>query len=97
MYGINNSSLIRKFSAAAKSYHEEAWIQRGAAERVSQMLPDLDPDAALIEIGCGTGFLTYHLAQRFPQCRITAVDLSEHMLAVAKNTVSEASNISFDI
>jgi S-adenosylmethionine-diacylgycerolhomoserine-N-methlytransferase len=45
--------------------------------------------ARILEIGCGTGRNLLALARRFPRARLTGVDLSDSMLALAKRkTVS---------
>ncbi len=41
-----------------------------------------------LEIGSGPGFLTRIMADRFPQAEINALELSPHMIAMAKKVVS---------
>jgi len=48
----------------------------------------IDPDDRLLEIGCGTGALTLQCARR--GARLTAIDISPRMLAVARRRVSAA-------
>ena len=43
---------------------------------------DLNGDGNLLELGCGVGALTRHLARLLPRGRITEVDLSAHWSAV---------------
>jgi demethylmenaquinone methyltransferase/2-methoxy-6-polyprenyl-1,4-benzoquinol methylase len=44
----------------------------------------LAPDARVLDLCCGTGALTRDLAHRVPYGRVTGVDFSPHMLAVAR-------------
>lgn len=43
---------------------------------ISGMSRRASPDS-LLEVGCGEGFLTAHLRQWLPNCRITGIDLTE--------------------
>lgn len=46
-------------------------------------------EIAILEIGCGTGYLTQLLCEKFPKAAITAVDLSSGMIELAKEKVRE--------
>jgi trans-aconitate 2-methyltransferase len=41
-------------------------------------------DELVVDVGCGTGRLTEHLARRLPRGRVVAVDISANMLATAQ-------------
>ena len=43
------------------------------------------PETHLLEIACGPGFYACSLAQRYPEIKITGVDLSERLLSRAKD------------
>jgi ubiquinone/menaquinone biosynthesis C-methylase UbiE len=47
--------------------------------------PGPHPNTHLLEIACGPGFYACSLAQRYPNIRITGVDLSERLLSRAKD------------
>jgi arsenite methyltransferase len=47
--------------------------------------PGPTPDTHLLEIACGPGFYACSLAQRYPDIKITGVDLSERLLSRAKD------------
>ena len=38
----------------------------------------------ILELGCGTGYVTEQLSNLFPKAHITAIDFAESMIAVAK-------------
>lgn len=38
----------------------------------------------ILELGCGTGYVTEKLSNLFPKAHITAIDFAESMIAVAK-------------
>ena len=47
----------------------------------------LRPDAAILDVGCGKGFLLHELKLRLPQARIAGFDISDYGLANAKEEV----------
>lgn len=53
--------------------------------------PSITPDSpALLDIATGTGDLAFDLHRRFPKADITGLDLSEGMLAVARQKLDNA-------
>src|SRR5271170_4029963 len=48
---------------------------------------------SLLELACGTGLFTQHLARRVP--RMTAVDASPEVLALNRSRVASAANIEY--
>jgi SAM-dependent methyltransferase len=50
----------------------------------------------VLELGCGFGRITRLLAQRFPQARITALDLSPEQLANARRYCAGCENVAFE-
>lgn len=72
------------------------WLER--PERVEEELPDmvvtrmeLKPTDVVADIGAGSGYFTFRIAERIPQGKVLAVDIQEEMLdfmkvrAAAKN------------
>ena len=55
------------------------------------------PGSRVLEAGCGVGAQTITLARNSPQALITAVDISEHSVTEAQNTIEAAgfTNVSF--
>ena len=86
---LNNKDKIKfAFSKAAKSYDTLALFQKELAEELlnSFVLPLTtyhSPLTTIVDIGCGTGFLSYGLADKFPDADIFGCDISHDMLKVA--------------
>lgn len=67
--------------------HAAAWLDR--PERETTELPDrvldalaLDSTATACDVGAGTGYFSFRLAERLPQGRVVAQDVSGPMLAL---------------
>jgi len=74
--------IAAAFSARAGDYDSVATIQRlvaaHLATRIAAALPT--PPARILEIGCGTGLLSAHLAALYPQAELVLTDISAAML-----------------
>ncbi|MDD5556117.1 MAG: class I SAM-dependent methyltransferase [bacterium] len=53
-------------------------------EVLGEMFPGVEIAGAILDLGCGPGDVTFRLARRFPRARITAVDGSAAMIALAR-------------
>ncbi|WP_022681243.1 methyltransferase [Sphingobium bisphenolivorans] len=71
------------FGAAAAHYDDHAGPQRMAAALVAGLAHRQKPDGVrrILEIGCGTGFLTRDIHARWPGAELVVTDLSPDMLA----------------
>lgn len=81
------------FSKSAISYDAYASVQKKCADILLSSLGE-EGFGRILEIGCGTGIYTDILRKRYPDAEITAVDISENMLNIAKKKLS-SHNISF--
>ncbi|MDX8403710.1 MAG: malonyl-ACP O-methyltransferase BioC [Mariprofundaceae bacterium] len=78
---ISTEQVKRAFSGATGTYDEHAVLQREIADRLIQHVEftKIDP-RRILDIGCGTGYFTRLLCQRFKKAEVTALDLSEGMI-----------------
>ena len=74
-------ALINRFARAVTTYETQATVQREAAEHLADLMGDhfhvLAP--RILEIGCGTGFLTRLIASRFAPSEMVVNDLCPEM------------------
>jgi SAM-dependent methyltransferase len=49
----------------------------------------LPPDARILDVGCGRGFLLYEFTRLLPRCTVAGFDVSEYGLATAKEEVGD--------
>lgn len=87
MAGFDRDQLKRTFDSAAELY------DRARPDCPDEIFDDLfaisglEPSAlAVLELGCGTGIATRHLAQR--GCRIVALELGANLAAVARRNLA---------
>jgi len=85
---VNKRILAIHFSKSASNYDKHALLQKEIAfqlvewadlERISRQA-----DARVLEIGCGTGFLTGFLAEKLNPEAYLAIDLARGMLETAR-------------
>ncbi|MGC3955744.1 MAG: class I SAM-dependent methyltransferase [Propionicimonas sp.] len=81
--------------------HHEAVLRshrwRTAENSAAYLLPYLTPDLTVLDIGAGPGTITADLAGRVG--RVTAAEVSEEVLALARNEIAARglTNVSFDV
>lgn len=85
-----NARVAAEFAARARDYEANATLQRQVAKELAVFLPELErPD--VLEVGCGTGFLTQRLVDAYPGARFLITDLAADMLAVCRERLARAS------
>jgi malonyl-CoA O-methyltransferase len=92
--GIRNSRSKRiseAFSLAATAYDSGAGLQRAVAIELLETITSLGIDPSnpemILEIGCGTGFLTRGLNRCFPAATVAGCDIAHSMTTVASGQV----------
>lgn len=71
-------------------------------EKMIQALVDAIPfdesaNIKVLDLGCGTGNVSYNIKKRFPNSEIVCLDLAENMIELAKNKLSEYDDITYKI
>jgi malonyl-CoA O-methyltransferase len=89
MIGISKVNLAERFGKAAPYYHRQAQVQRYAADRLLDWIETAQiPPGKILELGCGTGFLSQGLVQLFPQNNLEITDLSPGMVQFCQQQLS---------
>lgn len=86
------------FSSIADEYARMSHVlslgqDRGWKRRLINRLPDM-PSPRCLDLACGNGDLTALLLERYPDARITGLDLTAPMLAIARARFSGDARIS---
>ena len=93
---INKGQVAENFGLAALNYDKHARVQKAmACELLEKILATNRRYSRILEIGCGTGFLTELLAEKFPQAAILATDISPQMVRTAKRRLSSYDNVAY--
>ncbi|HLV78213.1 MAG TPA: malonyl-ACP O-methyltransferase BioC [Marinobacter sp.] len=77
-------AIARGFGGASGSYDAASRLQKAMGDRLLACLPDTAGPAHILDLGCGTGWFTRHLARRYPESTITGADLAPGMLHHAR-------------
>ena len=85
--------IIKCFNSKAYSYHHAADIQPHIAERLACRLPGNKPVEHILEIGCGTGFLSDYLIRSFPNANLLLTDIAPAMVKITQERFSETPNV----
>lgn len=81
---LSNYHYARSYNKLAESY-DQSWLT--FLKPVTDELLNLTPeqvDGNILDLGCGTGYTTKFLANRFPKNKIIATDISSSMISQAK-------------
>lgn len=76
--------VAASFSRAATTYDSVAALQRSVGEQLLELLPAALSPARWLDLGCGTGYFSRALAQRFAGSEGLALDIAEGMLQHAR-------------
>jgi len=79
--------VTRNFDTQAHMYDQYGEVQAHVADSLARDLPCFE-NAAILETGCGTGFLTGHLARKYAGQQLHITDVSPRMLEQAKSRFS---------
>jgi malonyl-CoA O-methyltransferase len=80
--------IASAFSKNVEYYERHASEQKESANRLAQLFRPL-PDGEILEIGCGTGFLTKEIIETYPKHTLTSIDLSDEMVHYCKSHYPE--------
>lgn len=85
---IDKQQVKLHFSKNASNYNQYAHVQKKMRDTLIDFMlkSSIYPDKIknILEIGCGTGYLTQALTELFPSAHITAVDIAPGMIAEIK-------------
>jgi len=79
----SKASIAKGFGGACQTYDTAARLQKRMGDAMlANLSADFQPES-ILDLGCGTGWFTRKLAERFPEAGLTGADLSPGMLAQA--------------
>lgn len=97
MGALNETNAVAAcFSHAAQSYDSAAQLQREVGEQLLQYCPTELAVQHWLDVGCGTGYFSQHLALRYPQAQGWALDIAQGMLQHARRLRPQAQYLCAD-
>lgn len=91
--------LKKHFNKEAENFDKQ--VQRNIPcynqmlEALINAIPDTKENPKILDLGCGTGNITLKVLERFPKAQVTCLDLSENMIEIAKEKLSEYDNVEY--
>lgn len=78
---ITRLKIAQNFGQASRSYDISARLQRYSGKQLMPWLPNRN-DLTVVDLGCGTGFFTNILADKYEQ--VLGLDISQQMLSYSQ-------------
>ena len=92
------SDLREHFNQAADEYDSLITKTLVNYDEMTDALINAIPDQEsprVLDLGCGTGNITEKVLKRFPDAKITCLDVSDKMIDIAKEKLSDYDNIEY--
>ena len=87
---IDKEKLKRRFSRNARQYDKYAKVQKNMGDILIEKIKSTKTQYKnILEIGCGTGYVTKLLCEHFKTLNITAIDIAPGMISHAKSKISD--------
>ncbi|HZE21109.1 MAG TPA: methyltransferase domain-containing protein [Desulfobaccales bacterium] len=88
--------IRRNFARRAQSYDRHAGMQRRMADQLLEAVGDaLGRARRILEIGCGTGYLTHRLRQANGAAQVISLDLDAGLVAAARRRLGPEAGVWF--
>jgi ubiquinone/menaquinone biosynthesis C-methylase UbiE len=86
----SHRAVQREYGRLAERYDDRwaSYVDASVRETLRRLPPN--GDGRLLDIGCGTGAFLEAVRARYPDMRIAGVDISPHMLAVARRRLPKS-------
>lgn len=81
---LDKHKIRRSFAAAAFRYDSLATLQRRVGLELLRRFPLRNHAGVVLDLGCGTGFLTHQLASAFSGRQLLALDIAMPMLDTSR-------------
>jgi len=88
---MSDHKIQSRFSNSARRYDRFSGLHRGIADQLFDSVNKGPAPSALLDVGCGTGYLTVKLKEKYPSCRVIGLDFAQGMLEVAGTKHQEIS------
>lgn len=80
---LNKNKIKANFSKSAPVYEEHAYLQKKLADELFSKIEKIEL-SRILDIGCGAGYLTHLVANKFPQAEVVGIDIAKGMIEAAE-------------
>ena len=90
-YRRDKARVAESFGRAAASYDSLARLQKQVGQQLMEALPVIEETTSpktspvILDLGCGTGYFTDMLAEKYPHATVIGLDIAEGMLSFASD------------
>lgn len=92
--------IADSFSKSVENYHQKAEIQKKVANGlIASIQPwkEIIPPGPILEVGCGTGFLSELIMEEFPNRDFLITDASSGMVSFTKERIGNSERVQFEV
>jgi len=86
-FALDKSKIRQSFGAASSSYDGAAGLQRTVGKELLRTINDANLTGTLLDLGCGTGFLTGELLASLRCQQMVALDIALPMLHATRSKI----------
>lgn len=91
--------LKKHFNEEAQKFDEQVQKNIPCYNQMIEVLinaiPDTKENPKILDLGCGTGNITQKVKEKFPNAKVTCLDLSENMIDIAKEKLNKYEDIEY--
>ncbi|WP_281361240.1 malonyl-ACP O-methyltransferase BioC [Kroppenstedtia pulmonis] len=92
---MEKKKIAQEFNRQARAYDQYAVVQKRMAHRLMETAVKQIHPKNILEIGCGTGYLTQLLLEQYPDSRLTVIDLAENMMDCTRKRTRHLSQVQY--
>ncbi len=88
VFELDKTEVKRSFSAASITYDGLSNLQKKSGDKLLELYANSDVSGQVLDLGCGTGFLSDRLIANYAIQNLTAVDIVFAMLQIARRNLA---------
>lgn len=95
VFQLDKAKVRRSFGSACDTYDSVAELQRKVGLHLLETTESFAPTATVLDVGCGTGFISAELLKRSKFKQLVAMDIALPMLRKAREKLQTYESVSY--